>query len=219
MYLFYLSPIIDKRNYTISNVAQEEQVVQQLAERKRKLEEEREQQQGQTTELQYKLPVVPLTDQFLLDINRAEELANVRIVELVMNDDLPVYQAPETASLNIIEEDNSVEETSDEGVSDSEVIDADLYKQQANIVVKVNTYDSLSRFIEELDSLIRITNVEELYFTREDRTEDIIIDGEDALFYQLVVSSYYFPAIEHLEHEAPKVEYPTMEERDQPFSD
>ncbi|UCZ52093.1 hypothetical protein LGQ02_14725 [Bacillus shivajii] len=237
-YFLYLSPKIDERNRAISNVSQEQELVSQLEETQREEARERQRQTGQSTDLQRRLPVVPLTDQFLLDLNRAEELANVRMMELVLTNDQPVHEvivmsSPERIGDPDGEEEETREargltaqlesylepETEGEGVAwIGDVIDG-LYKQQANIIVKVDTYDHLIRFLDELDSLVRLLNIEEVHFSREDMSDDMIVDGEDALFYQVIASSYYYPPLTDLEHEAPRVDYPPMEGRDQPFTD
>ncbi|MBM7098000.1 hypothetical protein JSY36_19960 [Bacillus sp. H-16] len=230
----FLSPKLEARDTTVMNVYQEEQMIKQLEAEKSAMIQEQAGRTVTSTELQRRLPVVPLTDQFIMDINMAEEVSGVRMMNMTMEKEETVYEMLEMSSPPAVEED--VEVTRDEEEEEESVTEEDerdlvgdewrgdeiegMYKQTAAMDVRVDTYAHLVRFLDELDNLTRIAKIESVYFTREDTDDErMIIDGEDHLDFHVVVSTYYYPPLSDLEHEAPKADYPSYEDRDQPFLD
>ncbi|WP_026690511.1 hypothetical protein [Alteribacter aurantiacus] len=241
----YLNPKLEARDRAVTNLHQEDQLVTQLEAERAELEKEQAARTTTSTDLQRRLPVVSLTDQFLMDINMAEEVAGVRMMNLTMDKDEPVHDMLETSStpatiehtetVVVVEEDEELDVESGEEQDPIEEIEEErvlvpgewkgepiegMYKQTAHMDVRVDTYDHLVRFLHELDHLTRITNVESVYFSKEDTTDGrMIVDGEDHLDFHVIVSTYYYPELTDLEHEAPKGDYPPFEDRDQPFLD
>ncbi|TMW71592.1 hypothetical protein [Alteribacter natronophilus] len=249
-YFLYLQPKLSEREAVMADLYEEESRIEHLEEERADKRAEREGHTASSTPLQRELPVVPLADQFLLDINRSEEISGVRVMNLTMESEAPVYEvlgSSVTPEGEIVEQETDNTDTRDpeDGDSDDPLEDGSvtteeerdfvggewrgeeregMYKQTATMDVRVDTYDHLIRFLGELDHLTRIMNIETVYFSKDEsadeETEDrMIIDGEDLLDFQVVVSSYYYPALGELEQEAPKTDYPIYEDRDQPFID
>ncbi|PYZ97334.1 hypothetical protein CR205_01650 [Alteribacter lacisalsi] len=261
-YMFYVQPKQTERETMAADIEEEEQQIAHLRVERTELQEQRDSHTSSSTPLQRELPVVSLTDQFLLDINMSEEIAGVRVMNLSMESSAPVYEVlgggittdsgadgdvPDPAEANIVEEETDDTDTRDPEDGDSDepleegsvtkeeerdFVDGEwrgaeydgMYKQTATMDVRVDTYDHLIRFLAELDQMTRIMNIETIYFTKDEDadsdTEDrMIIDGEDLLDFQVVVSSYYYPALADLKEEAPRADYPIYEDRDQPFLD
>lgn len=234
-------------------------------------QEEAEAHPETSTEQQRRLPVVRLTDQFLLDLSMAEELSGARILDLDMTYEHPVYRY-ETVDITPLEDlpedgedidevreeeealdqenenDSVTEEPANEAntdgnnnednneeiatSSDLEERDAEtdgepqagalqgeaiegMRKQTAVIELEVNNYASLYLFLEELDGLLRYVNIESVLFLGEE--EDRIFDGETDIFFEVHVSSFYYPELEELEFEAPIADYPQDEINTEPF--
>ncbi|PRO64897.1 hypothetical protein [Alkalicoccus urumqiensis] len=233
----------------------EDAYIQELEGQLREAEEEAS-GMASTTDLQRRLPVVRQTDQFLMDISMAEELADIRIMDIYMDYDQPVYAyetvevGPSTGAEDQgesiddvrreeIEEDEELTATDDDVELEDVDLESDLEdrevetdetlpdgavqeeplngvrKQTAVIELKVNTYEHLERFLAELDALERYTNIESILFLGQD--EDRIFDGQSDIFFEVQVSSFYYPAREDLEPEAPVRDYPETPDRESPF--
>ncbi|WP_096435951.1 hypothetical protein [Alteribacter populi] len=238
-YLFYLEPRLKEHQVLTDQKYEEEQLISQLEEEKQATIEENERRLETSTALQRKLPVIPLTDQFLLDVNMAEEVSGVRIMDLTLDKDEAVHKrlATEGTRDEADQTDNQENEggAEDDGTDENTSItigpERDLvedewrgdqieamYKQTATMDVRVDTYAHLVNFLDELDRLTRVVNIEYVYFKKEEDDEErMIVDGEDRLDFQVVASSYYYPPLVDLESEAPKMDYPSIDEREQPF--
>ncbi|QKS71853.1 hypothetical protein FLK61_34870 [Paenalkalicoccus suaedae] len=256
-----------------TQVDQERELIAQLEDQVEEQTLEAATRDDRSTELQRRLPVVKQTDQFILDINRAEEVSGVRVQDMLMAYDLPVYAyetigpalrtdiedpASTAVDVRVDDEENeeneesvnntseSANETADENneltdteeqpvVDDEAIIERQLeageelprgavqqgpidgvLKQTATITLHVNNYESLSTFLQQLENSVRILNTESIVFLGEE--EDRIFDGETNIFYEVQVSSFYYPELEEeLESEAPIIDYREQEEREQPF--
>lgn len=273
-----VTPHIDARVEAEQQLEQEEVLIAQLERQVREEQEEAAAHPETSTEQQRRLPVVRMTDQFLLDLSMAEELSGTRILDIEMTYDHPVYryetidilpqaEMPEEESdagdvreeeeeteqeveveaeaevdeengtnvevdveteapadseeeipSNNEEERTEAAETGERtaGALQAEVIEG-MRKQTATVELNVNNYAALSLFLEELDGLRREVNVESVLFMGEE--EDRIFDGETDIFYEVQVSSFYYPDLEELEHETPVADYPEEESSTSPFLD
>ncbi|CAM3823578.1 hypothetical protein [Alkalicoccus chagannorensis] len=260
LYFQMIQPELDEREATEEELESETQYAAELEAQLEEEMEEAAERSDLTTEHQRRLPVVRLTDQFLLDLSMAEELSEVRIMDIDMTYDQPVYtyettevsdsSDPPAARTDIDdvreeepEEDEELVGTDDDVDAEDTEIESDLEdreeetadadeaergavqgdeidgvrRQTALIELKVNTYDHLSGFLEEVDALVRDVNIDSILFLGQD--SDRIFDGESDIFFEVEVSSYYYPELEELEPEAPIVDYPEDEDRDSPFGE
>ncbi|SDN59043.1 hypothetical protein [Alkalicoccus daliensis] len=269
LFFTMVNPHIQAANQAGQQLEEEEEHQVRLEQQLQEKAAENAEQPESTTDQQRRLPVVRLTDQFILDLSMAEELADIRIMDLQMSYDHPVYQyetvevtpsedIPDSGTTvnEVREEDedepNDPDEMNEEDMNEQDVSETDeeieleeteaasdleerqaesdeertrgalqqeqmegLSKQTATIELKVNNFSSLGRFLIELDSLQRFVNIESILFLGEE--EDRIFDGQTDIFYEVQVSSFYYPELEHLEFEAPVVDYPDDGENTSPF--
>lgn len=223
-YNSYLQPKLTDIQILNANVAEQQVLIQQLEEQLRDEVRENNHNVDRSTSLQKVLPVTQLTDQFLLDINKAEELANVRILDMYFKYDQPVYEW-ESYDQNSLEI-NQIDGSSNNGESEVEVVEtmspmiqgeqvSGLMKQSATLNIKVNTYEHLARFLDELDQLERKVNIESVLFSGDEVEQ--VFDGVDPILFEVVVSSFYFPRAEELEQEDLIQDFAPNKDRDQPF--
>ncbi|NJP36756.1 hypothetical protein [Alkalicoccus luteus] len=130
--------------------------------------------------------------------------------EAVEEEDVP----PEEAEPDITDRQEQAEDTAGNGAVLTDELDG-LLKQTATVEVRVSNYDSLAGFINELDQLVRFVNIESIVFLG--ASEDRIFDGASDIFLEVQVSSFYYEELEHLEHEAPVLDYPDPGEEADPF--
>lgn len=181
-----------------------------------------------TVTLQKMVPVKPLSQQLLLDIEKAEIVSG----SFVINMDFAVDG--EVTDLS-----PAGEETGEDGTTPlEERIDDDLDPEKAEEVeqqietlplpigvkkisvtlnVESPSYFELEEFIRILESSERITVIESIDFTAGEE----IIDYEQTnkpLNYQLILSSFYMPTLTDLIDSLPKMETPEPAEKKNPFS-
>ncbi|MFJ7744228.1 hypothetical protein [Peribacillus sp. NPDC097295] len=197
-----------------------------------------------TTELQKRLPVQPLTDQFVLNLEKAEVVSNSFIVDMAFADgETPVEPEPTEASES--EEPASTDEGSqrpettdqaseDEGeatdskettteAQDQTVTEApgtlpnSLKKLSATMNVRSSSYDEMLEFIRSIQATNRIFTIDSLTFegAEEVRSRD---QSQEPLEYGLTVSAYYYPSLTDLQEQTPTVVTPKPSEKKNPFS-
>ncbi|WP_096202820.1 type 4a pilus biogenesis protein PilO [Bacillus sp. FJAT-45350] len=188
----------------------------------------RDQQRDTTTEaietsieLQRKLPVKPLVDQFLLDISRAEGLSNSYILyidiseggELSLRATEDGVEGETSTPVEQSEGEGGQETTQEQQVN----VDIEGLKQiTLNLSVRANRYQDLAQFLRELDRLPRISSIDSVSFIGHD--EQIMVDDvHDSLEFNVTVSTYFYPELLELGEEGPKVDYPRPSNKDNPL--
>ncbi|MCR2820545.1 hypothetical protein [Lederbergia panacisoli] len=159
--------------------------------------------------LQKQIPVRPLTDQLILDIEKAETVSNVFIKNMDISEGsgLLAEEVETESSLEIIEK----EETES------------LDKQSAleNITVflsiEAKNYFDFEDFLTYLESQNRIVQVEQITVaapTEMKTTED----GQETIQFNVSISTYYMPNLTDLSDQVPKIDSPPPANKKDPFN-
>lgn len=199
-----------------------------------------------TTELQKKLPVQPLTDQFVLNLEKAEVVSNSFIIDMEFTDgetsaETAQVEEPETTEdttessdadeQDSEEKDSESADTSDTAestepaptVQDNSVTEApgtlpdSLKKISAKINVRSSSYEEMLEFIQTIQSTNRIVTIDSLTFKG---AEEVTTRDQslEPLKYELIVTSYYYPSLTDLQDQTPTVVTPKPSEKKNPFS-
>lgn len=185
-----------------------------------------------STEIQKRIPVVPLVEQIVLDLERAETLSESRVIsmsysesEFTLLDETQPVEDQETANPENIEENEQVstENGSDESVQTVEVEDVDpqlidgLNQITVTLQVQSPTYPDLEKFLSVIEHQTRITRVDSLSFsgTPELTSVDQIAQP---LVYDVTISTFYMPKYTELAEEAPKITVPPPSNKDNPLA-
>ena len=203
LYYFLLYPLQNKIALKETELANEERLLTTINLKKA---ETKTISFESTTELQKKLPVKPLTDQFVRDLEKAEVVSNSEIVSMTFSEsDVTV---PETKAVKTTDTTTSTTESSQAGEKAAAAAPyTDLKKVVATLSVKSPSYKELTAFLDSILSMRRISNVDSLTFTGNE--EIILLDQEmGELEYQLVVSVFYYPALTDLQDQIPVIETP-----------
>lgn len=172
-----------------------------------------------TLQLQKKLPVDPLVEQFLLDLEKAETISGSFITSMDFGD-----ENVETASTVVddyIEEaqgnENKEEEVeSDDDEAKTEEIPEGVKSLSVLLTVEAPTYFELEAFLSALEQSNRITMVDELNFSGNKEvitTEDV----PDKLTYTVRVTTFYYPKLEELKEQLPSLDVPDPSEKMNPL--
>lgn len=181
-----------------------------------------------TRELQKKVPVSPLQEQFILDLERAENVSNSLVKSMSFSKDVDVTIAPP------VQENSAAngETTSDESLEVKTVqeVEAEKAAQTANTVtglkkltislnVESPTYEALEKFISTLESLNRIVVVESINYSGGKEITSLETEpAEEKLSYSLSVSAYYLPSLNDLIADLPKIDAPGPANKKNPLS-
>lgn len=175
---------------------------------------------NQTVKLQTQLPVAPLLDQFILDLEKAETSSGSLITsytfleENTENEDLVTEYENMLKANGSSEDDGSSTQAETEDRKDESnenktnlSIPEGIEKLTVNMIVEAPSYFELEAFIKAIEELPRITKIDQLTFygNNEVRTVETTINK---LAYNITVSTYYYPKLEELKNQLPKYEKP-----------
>lgn len=159
----------------------------------------------QTTQMQKKLPVEPLVDQFLLDFQRVEALSDTYILYMDIDQNREPVPLDQEAIEDVVK-----------GVEEDQVSIEGLKKITVYLSILAKTYEDLSQFLIEMDRLSRIISIDSISFRG--TNEQIMIDNYlESLEFFVTVSTYYFPELTELKGELPKVVHPKPSEKENPL--
>ena len=150
-----------------------------------------------TEELQRRIPVKPMADQFLLDIENAEINSGVSIKEIHFSD-------------GPIESFETGEETDPEEVPTSTELPKGMQKLTADIVVETEDYFAFEDFLTKIEALKRIVKVEAVSF--------IAPEENTKITFHVAVSAYYMPTLNDLIDHLPQIDAPSPANKKHPFN-
>lgn len=181
-----------------------------------------------TRELQKKVPVTPLQEQFILDLERAENVSNSLVKSMGFSKDADVTITPpvqETATSNgetntdEALEVKTIQEVEGEKEAQAANTLTGLKKLTISLSVESPTYEDLEKFISTLESLNRIVVVESINYTGGKEITSLNTEpAEEKLSYSLSVSAYYLPTLNDLIADLPRIDAPEPANKKNPLS-
>lgn len=132
--------------------------------------------------LQEKLPVKPLEDLILLQVQKAEVKSGAFVHEVNFSLEEPIIENPP------------------EQVENVQAIIAEVH-------LAADTYGQIDRFIEEIESMERLFIMNSVEFTAPDEVRTVEQE-EDTMELVVTFHAFYRPDLGNLETEAPKVDAP-----------
>ncbi|WP_042345587.1 hypothetical protein [Bacillus massiliigorillae] len=181
---------------------------------------------GTTVELQKKLPVKPLVQQLVLDLQKAEVVSNSMIKNISIVEEEASDETKEEKNLNSKDYNNfNLQEEADENDKgteeekkvDTEAVLSGLKTVTMTLSVQSPTYAELQMFLSSIESMKRIMKVNTLTFTGEEELISIE-QTRKPLDYSVVITAYYAPILEDLQKDLPQMEASKPSEKTNPFS-
>ncbi|WP_442595249.1 type 4a pilus biogenesis protein PilO [Neobacillus sp. D3-1R] len=205
LYFNYLQPLmadVDSRQQQLkANEKLYETVQKQKSGLKGSIEEN-------TEFLQQRLPVKPLMDQFILDLEKAEILSNSLIQSMSFGskgEDETNSTMDQALGLTYQRNDGT-EVTEDAAESEiSETLPSGIVKIPVNLSIKSPSYFELEKFLDTVENLDRIVMVESINFSSQPEITDLQQE-QVPLIYQVTLSLYYLPGLVDLQKELPQIE-------------
>ncbi|MED4401091.1 hypothetical protein [Metabacillus fastidiosus] len=199
-YFLYLQPVKQRINEETSSI-------QSLDEKLTSLSTEEGKPVVNSYSLQQRLPVKPLTEQFVLDLEKAEIISNSKIILAEFAEDGQALQSEEQSSVEDTDQKEGAPTAAPEGMKQLTV----------RLEVISNNYYDMKTFIEEIEKQLRITKVEQLSF--EGPEEIVSLDQKiEPITYELRLITYYIPSLTDLEKESPAIDSPVPSMKNNPLT-
>jgi type IV pilus assembly protein PilO len=220
-YLFILQPVQSKAEQFETELNQEEALLSTV---EASVHNKQEKAFQGTMELQKKLPVEPLLEQFLLDLEKAEIVSGSFITSMSFG------KKGNEDSTNLVEQyiegveeaidsqnDASSEETDASQESTAKgLIPEGIKRLTVNLTVEAPSYFELEAFLRAIEETRRISKIDELRFSGNE--EAVSTDSEpETLIYTLTVSTFYYPKLEELKDQLPSLEVPNPSQKINPL--
>ncbi|TKD70293.1 hypothetical protein [Pseudalkalibacillus hwajinpoensis] len=228
--LFYMFSVLPQKQEVErleAQVSQNEDVIRVLEEK----ENNKQAESYDTNALQRMVPVKPLVDQFILDLNQAELVSRSKIQQLDFVDEVlnPDQYAEESTSEETSEDgqenppDEETEETNEEApeAPPTETVPGlpeGIQSVNVSMAMASDNYPSLRTFLKSIEGLPRMAMVSGLSFTG--KPEAVSLDeGEETneLLYTADVSTFYIPSLTDLAEQTPSIDYPEPAGKENPL--
>ncbi|MFS0822534.1 hypothetical protein [Bacillus sp. 1P02SD] len=183
-----------------------------------------------STEIQKRIPVIPLVEQIVLDVQRAETLSDSNVIEMsysesefTLIDEIQPEGQQEAANPDNTKE--TKQDTNDDGTDnqleegdrvDPKLIDG-LNQITVTLHVQSPNYEELEKFLSALEHQTRITRVNSLRFTGTPELVSVEQVAEQ-LVYDVTISTFYMPKYTELAEEAPKLTVPPPSNKKNPLA-
>jgi type IV pilus assembly protein PilO len=216
-YFLYISPMKDSLALKESQLKAEQQLSKTLETR---LSSASSSDFNSTMELQKTLPVDPMTEQLVLDLEKAEVVSNSYITAMEFSTDGQVVDREQSLSneQGTTESDNSVQGT--ETVSDVDIqtiqMPDGVSKTSVMVTVESASYFELEKFIATLEELQRIVMVESISFSGPEEIRSLS-DDDKKIIMNLTINAFYLSGFDDLKGNNPKIETPAPANKRNPF--
>jgi type IV pilus assembly protein PilO len=190
-----------------------------------KLKQTSEQTVLSTMEIQKRVPVKRLLDQFFLDIEKSEIISGTNIMEMKLKGsekdeeiNLTTNPTGNTASTTNTQQNTAPQGQQNSSTPKEESLPNGIKKTTVVLSGEANTYFEMEKFLTELESLKRIVKVEQFKFTG--REEVYSVDqSTKPIEFEVTISAYYFPTLEDLQKELPPLDTPKISNKKNPTSE
>lgn len=226
-YFFILHPQkveLDKRK---AELRTEETLLKQL---NTQLNQKSAMTYASTVSLQKQIPVKPLLERFILDIEKAEVLSGCLVKDFSVGEKSGIEEVEmtEMGETGAEAEENmeaaanteqTVEESAEQPskTGDTVLLPSGFRKVSINLTVSAPGYYELEEFINILERAERIMTVENIKFSGPDEVVSLE-DESGPLELELVVSAYYMPGLTELIHQLPRIDSPTPGNKTNPLA-
>lgn len=205
-YFFIIKPVQDSLNKASVQLRQEEALLSTV---EAILNNKQETAVQGTIELQKRLPVDPLLEQFLLDLEKAETISGSFITSMSFGEHRTEWTADFVDEYIAAQTEEEVEEETVENTEEqtNEMLPSGIERLTIKLTVEAPSYFELEAFLQAIEDTRRITKIDELSFSG---NEELVISGNepDRLVYTLTVSTFYYPKLTELKNQLPPMEVP-----------
>lgn len=207
LYFYLLYPRYQEIEELNNRVANEKKI---LAATRAEIAKQKSGLPESVVELQKKIPVKPLTEQLLLDLEKAEVVSDSAISSMTFNEEEDATTEPE--------EENATAEPQEKTKQSSSAPPDGLKKVTVQLTVQSPSYYQLERFLQTLENLNRIVSVESLSFTGNPELTSVATEV-NPLTYSVTVSAFYYPKLTELQNKLPQIDVPPPSKKRNPLTE
>lgn len=227
-YIFLLHPQKVELERKKAELSTEETLLKQLNTR---LNQKSAITYASTISLQKQIPVKPLLERFILDIEKAEVLSGCLVKDISVGEKSEMEEPEENTTTGAGEEESeevaaNTEQTEQQEfehehqqteIGESASFPAGFQKVSIHLTVSTPGYYELEEFINTLERAERIMMVENIKFSGPD--EIVNLEDEKGPFeLELVVSAYYMPGLTGLINQLPRIDAPIPGKKTNPLT-
>lgn len=214
LYFLLIKPLETERDRLENDLKTEKQLLEVVQSRVNQMQN---QTFESTIELQKRVPVKPVLEQFLLDLEKAEVVSNSFISNMSFGEAVVTPQNTLEEYIDMNKDDETAEETSEESPEQENTqFPEGLEKLTVNLSVVAPNYFALEEFITTLESQTRITQIENLVFAGQEEITSIEQEINPVPF-TLTVSTFFLPSLTDLVDDLPTLETPLPSNKKNPF--
>ncbi|WHX39479.1 hypothetical protein QNH36_17615 [Mesobacillus sp. AQ2] len=176
-----------------------------------------------TVELQKKLPVDPMTEQLVLDLEKAEVISDSYITSMEFNHDGEIASHEQASNSG---KQSSEEETANGQNQGVETISANnapqvnlpkgVSKSSVTVTVESHGYFSLEKFLATMEDLQRIVMIEAMSFSGPEEITSLS-DKNSKITMTVTINTFYLSGVDDLKAESTKIETPAPANKRNPF--
>lgn len=211
LYFLYLQPLKAELEHKQNELKQETQLLTVIENQMQSMKTDVFES---TDTLQQQIPVKPLVEQLLLDIEKAEIVSGSFVSDMEFSDG----EVTEEANEDLENVDTNSAGTEQEGEAKNSIaLPAGMKKTTATLTVQSPSYFDMEKFISTLESQSRIIVIEEIDITGQD---EIVSTDQDLQFisFEITISAFFMPKLTDLIAHMPKMEIPEPSNKKNPFT-
>jgi type IV pilus assembly protein PilO len=220
---FYVNPLKSDLKLKNQTLDSEQNLLNSMGQKKNNADTTK----TNTRELQKRLPVEPLQDQFILDLEQAETVSDSQIKSMSFTNDVQNDTQVEQQNGNTLlpngntTNGNTVQQntnsTGTENQSQGDALPNGVKKLTVQLSVESQGYGEFEKFIDALEGLKRIVVVEAIDYSAGSEVTSLD-QGNKPFSYNLTVSTFYMPGLTDLKGQLPKIEAPNPAKKQNPLS-
>ena len=213
LYFSLLKPIQIETARLENDLATERQLLEVV---QSKVRQTQDQTVESTVELQKKVPVKPIVEQFLLDLEKAEVVSNSFITNMGFGAVEVTDQSTSEEYVESTQDDNEDETKGENQPSAAIQLPQGIKKLTVNLSVQSPDYYAMEQFINTLETQTRITQIENLAFSGQEEITSVEQEIGPIAF-TLSVSTFYLPGLTDLVDQLPVFEILLPSNKQNPF--
>jgi type IV pilus assembly protein PilO len=233
LYSYILKPMHNRIEQLQQTLSTEQQLLKAT---KARIAQQETEIPESVVELQKRVPVKPMVEQLLLDLERAEVVSDSFISSISFNEgsEVPAHpsvpesdteaaaEQPQSSSeaeqLNTGSQSASTQGNEQQPNQPSITLPNGLKSISATLTVQSPTYYHLERFLETLEGLKRIVSVQSLSFTGNPEVTSVATEVQP-LTYSLTVAAFYYPSLTDLQDKIPPLDIPPPSKKRNPLTE
>jgi type IV pilus assembly protein PilO len=202
LYFFLLKPLEERLQYKEEELSIQNKLQEAVENKVNNIDANKA---ADSSSLQKKIPAGPLTENVILDLEKAELISGSTIQSIHFEK----TDGPLAAKKDEESDVDSVKETQ---------LPPQMKRLQMTMIVESPSYFEMEQFLEELESLERIVEINGLYFEGEEELKESMEGySESTITFELTASAFFIPELEEIQDGLPSIQSPSPSFKKDPF--